>query len=395
MKKVHWSIEEVELLKKLWVTDISNKELTSNFENKTYSNLETKATRSLNLLPRTTYVKSESITWTDEETSLLLSMWNTTIEYSVIFKSIPNKTRGSIISKSKRLGLPKRPDEVRKRSAAIKNKAMGRDLSPENLKLIASKYTSKSEFRREDLSAYGAAQRLGIFDDICSHMTTGVAFNYPQTALFEITKLLFPSKTIRYNDRKEIYPKELDIFIVEDRIAFEYDGKNFHCSEEDIKRDDEKDNICINNNIKLYRILEINKQNPIPEIIKQLTNYGFDTSKIDINYIKSHLTKYYMDINKIKDIISKYTSSTQFIKENPTIYSFLKKNNLMGLLSEILPKPVTEEHIIDKIKMCNNKLEFIKNHSPLYGRIMQNKDIFPLAIEEYNKLQSNRPTKTH
>lgn len=49
-------------------------------------------------------------------------------------------------------------------------KSRTRDLSYDNLLIIAKKYKTKSDFKKEDDSTYSVARVLGIIDDICSHM---------------------------------------------------------------------------------------------------------------------------------------------------------------------------------------------------------------------------------
>ena len=390
IRKVKWTSDELELLRNLWISNISTSDMLLRFTNKTYTDLRSTATRKLKLLARTKYVKSCSETWTTEETDLLTKLWVTDIDNPSIYILFPDKTEKAVVAKAARLALPKRSADVRKNMLTKRNKSMGRDLSLENIILISKQYKTKSEFKKHDSSGYVSAHKLGLFDDSLSHLADGVTFNYPQTALYEITKLLFPLDEIKYNDRKTIYPKELDVFVVDKNIAFEYDGFNFHSSNEDIINDGIKNQICKNIGIDLYRIIEVDKLNPIPTILDQLKSFGFEVSGIDVNDIKSKITKYYMNNDDIKIIISNYSSLIQFKKENTRLYSFLSKNNMMSLLDNITPVPITNEIIINKVKLYNHRLDFIENEHPLYIRMMKNKAKYSLALFEYNKLPMKR-----
>jgi len=83
--------------------------------------------------------------------------------------------------------------------------------------------------------------------------------------LYDILKLIFPLDFIKIHDRKMLKGLELDFFIREKRIAFEYDGEQHFdkkiCEEvfksdfnELKKRDRKKDKLCRRKNITLIRI---------------------------------------------------------------------------------------------------------------------------------------------
>lgn len=95
---------------------------------------------------------------------------------------------------------------------------------------------------------------------------------------------------INENDRKILNGKELDIYIPELKLAFEYDGtywhadprffnendKIKHCLASDIwERDKQKDLLCEQNGIKLIRIKEYdwkNDSNKIKQYIREIIN---------------------------------------------------------------------------------------------------------------------------
>lgn len=226
--------------------------------------------------------------------------------------------------------------------------------------------------------------------DTYTHLTTGITFNYPQTALYEILKIIFNKFDIKYNDRKAIYPKELDIYIPELNYGFEYDGKNFHTEENDKIKDD----ICVMRGIKLFRINEMSKSNPIPDILSQLSIFNIDVSSIDINKIKDSITKYYMNIDDIEKIISKFTKLAEFRKIHVSLYNFLVKNNMLHMIEHLIPKEITEIDIITSIQSCSNKTEFYTQYKGLYIKMSRNKNLYKNAYDLYIKLIELPPRRT-
>ena len=383
VKNGAWSEAETNLLKSLWCTEISNLVLLESFPSRTLTNINTRGIRYLGLPTRINFSPSLSDTWTDIETKILINLWNTEATVSTLGGTLPNKTKSAINRKAERLGLAPRPLSVKALATSKSNKSRTRDLNIDTITEIADSYKTKSEFRRNDPSAYSSASKLGLLDKVSF---VGVTFNYPQTSLLEIIKLLFPLKTVRYNDRKAIRPKEIDVYVVEDKVGFEYDGLNFHSKALDIEQDNIKNKICEDAGIKLYRILEVSKNDPIPYIINQLWQYGFDVSLIDINDIKAKIANHYKSKEDIQNIIDKYESSVAFRKENYNLYVFLKKNNMLDMMNDILPKVVTEEDILYAIRDCKVKQDFFKSNPSLYQRMMKDKVKYNIAFTEYSKV---------
>ena len=79
--------------------------------------------------------------------------------------------------------------------------------------------------------------------------------SFPEQALYFYIKKLYPNAINRY---KDIFDNgmEIDIFIPDFNLGFEYDGKQFHKDEKQYDREKRKYEICKKNNIKLIRIKE-------------------------------------------------------------------------------------------------------------------------------------------
>ena len=76
--------------------------------------------------------------------------------------------------------------------------------------------------------------------------------SFPEQCVFFYVKKAFKDTINEYRFKRKIY----DIFIPSLNTAIEYDGYKWHQDERDTKNDEEKNQICIDNGIKLFRIRE-------------------------------------------------------------------------------------------------------------------------------------------
>lgn len=83
----------------------------------------------------------------------------------------------------------------------------------------------------------------------CNNRST----SFPEQTIFYYCKQIYPEAESR---RKDIIGMELDVYIPSIRTAIEYDGVRWHDSEETQKREQKKDGLCKENNIRLIRIIE-------------------------------------------------------------------------------------------------------------------------------------------
>ena len=83
--------------------------------------------------------------------------------------------------------------------------------------------------------------------------------SFPEQAVFYYVKQVFPDTCSRY---KKIFgtSMEFDIYVPSAKIAIEYDGVNWHRTEDEHKRELKKYALCQKHNVLLIRVKEISKQ---------------------------------------------------------------------------------------------------------------------------------------
>lgn len=263
--------------------------------------------------------------WTENEIKILKDNYEN-YPNEEILKILPNRNYKSITKKAWELNL-KKTKEVKSFLIGKRNKMTGRDLTFENLAIIAKKYKTRSEFQEKDPSAYTTSRRLGLLDDVCSHMIKQ-KYSTPQLILNEILENVFKQKS-EYNDRLTISPYEIDVNFSKLKIAFEYNGTIWHDIKGFGKNDVDKFALCKNKGSILFTIqqngISKNYENDIkndlvrllPEI-NQIT--GFSITEHDIKSVVINYEKLILDLDGIKAICDKYTDFHVFIKEQNKIY---------------------------------------------------------------------------
>jgi hypothetical protein len=118
----------------------------------------------------------------------------------------------------------------------------------------------KSKARQTLQTKYGVNVGFAVSNKYYFHTSKGELelYNYIKS----ITNL-----DVHHTDRKTIFPRELDIYIPDLKLAFEYDGDYWHSLPNIIENDKLKDNLCNQHNIKLVRIKESDWQSH-KELIK-------------------------------------------------------------------------------------------------------------------------------
>ena len=76
--------------------------------------------------------------------------------------------------------------------------------------------------------------------------------SFPEQCVYYYVKRAFGDTVNEYRYKRKIY----DVFIPSLNVAIEYDGYKWHQDDRDTKNDEEKNRICIENGISLYRIRE-------------------------------------------------------------------------------------------------------------------------------------------
>jgi len=308
--------------------------------------------------------------WDKEEINYLIQNFGN--ETNEKLASVLKKSTIGINCKAHKLNL-KKTEEHKSRCISKRNKMIGRDLNKNLLTEIALKYKTKSEFQKSDPSAYSTSRKMGILEEICSHMIIQ-NFSIPQLILMDILEQLFSIKSI-YNSRKIIPPYEIDVFFPSYNLGFEYNGKRWHKNN---KNDDVKMKICMSKNINLIIINE-NNRNYETDIKYQIIYHlkkinritGFNLSKNDVESIKiTSFSNNLFDMKIIEDTISKYKTLKQFRILEPKIYQKLIKMKKLDILSSLKKERQTSGYTIDelkyKIKEYEYLLDFIQKSKKYY-----------------------------
>jgi hypothetical protein len=313
--------------------------------------------------------------WTGSEIVLLKKIYKNTknSELSKIF----NRSESSIINKSNKLGLKKSKEHIG-RNISNRNKLVGTDWTYENILKSALKCKSRSEFQKKYSGGYNKALKLGVLDDITSHMTS-LSFSTPQLILYEIIKEIFKNNKVTYNNRKVISPYEIDVYVENYSIGFEYNGKNWHTNN---INDTLKNKKSKEKNIILFHINE-NNRNYQKDIVSQIINYIPEINKlIDFTIKKEELKninfdKIYdglIDINQIKSVVSKYETLKQFRENENLLYQKLIRNKKLELLKNLKKErnKYTINELVCEIEKHKYLLDFIKKSNKYYQYILKN-----------------------
>jgi hypothetical protein len=314
--------------------------------------------------------------WSEKEIEYLVE--NFSNKYNCEISKYLGRTELSITNKANKLGLKKSKTHISKH-ISHRNKIMGRDLNFELLSQIAKKFKTKSEFQKSDPSAYSTARRLGILNKICCHMIIK-NFSIPQIILNEIIEKVI-TKNVIFNDRKTLKPYEIDIFLPEYNLGFEYNGKGWHINN---TNDDKKQILAEKMKINLIiikensRSYEVDIKNQLVDnlnIINKICNKKI--SKNDI--LDCDVTNPYQKIYDLEDLklkTKKYKSFKEFYQKESGIYQKISK---LGLIDDLTShmccrrKKRNINEIIDKISKHIYLIDLIKKDYGTYLFIKKNK----------------------
>ena len=104
----------------------------------------------------------------------------------------------------------------------------------EKLRIAALKYSTRSEFKKQNPRAYDAAVSRGLMDSICSHMRkNNKKSTYEIEILTEVKKIHKQAKSlskrnISIPNKPHIKGFDIDIFIPELNKGIEFDGDYWH-----------------------------------------------------------------------------------------------------------------------------------------------------------------------
>jgi hypothetical protein len=310
--------------------------------------------------------------WTDEQIIQLKELYPNNKTDDII--KIMNISKKSIESKACRLGL-KRTKEHKSRMIGKRNKMVATDITYELMKETALKYKTRGEFQRLDNSIYTTTRVAVLLDELCSHMIKS-NYSIPQLILWYIIGDVFKNKEILYNTYDIINPYEIDVFIPEYNLAFEYDGKHWHKNN---NKDKIKDKLCLDRNIKLIRIIE-NSRDYVKDIKEQLIKnidfiniyenttieYINNINNVDIyKFVNENID----DLESIKKVINKYTYYDDFRKNDLNTYNKLRRRDLLVELTKDLIKnriDWTDELIKYEVSKYEYLVDFIKKSKGCY-----------------------------
>jgi hypothetical protein len=311
--------------------------------------------------------------WSESEINYLIN--NYPDKFNSELSKILNRSESSIYVKANKLGL-KKTISHKSKCISKRNKMVGRDLTIELLHDIGKKYKTRSEFQKNDPSAYSSARLKNILDSVCSHMITK-SFSIPQIILKDIVSKIYKTDNILYNDRKTLKPYEIDVFLPDYGVGFEYNGKGWHIQN---KNDIIKHNISLEKNIVIITINE-NSRNYEDDIKTQLiNNLNRLNLNISIEEIKNVvITNPYRevyDLNNLIKITKKYDSFKVFHKMEYPIYLKITK---LGLIDELTKhmccrrKKREINEVIEKINKYHYLNDLITQDNGTYLYVKKNK----------------------
>lgn len=314
--------------------------------------------------------------WSESEIELLMENYSDKFNSELV--DILGRSKKSIYMKANKLKL-KKSNSHKSKCISKRNKMVGRDLSYELMVEIAKKYKTKTELQKKDPSVYSTIRRTGLLNDLCSHMVTK-NFSIPQIILKKIIEILI-TKNIKYNDRSTLKPYEIDIFLPEFNLGFEYNGKGWH---ENNLNDVKKRKISDKIGVSIITLTERNRdyiddiKNQLKEnlnIINFICNKKFKKTDIDLIDVGDFYSEVY-STEDLKGVAKKYNSFKEFYNKEKSVYTKISK---LGLIDEYTAhmccrrKKRNESEVIENINKYTYLNDLIKNDSATYQFVMKNK----------------------
>jgi len=256
----------------------------------------------------------------------------------------------------------------------------GRKHTDESLEKIAKQFNTRSEFQRNDAGAYSSARKRGknFLDRVCSHMHN-ISYSIPQMMCKHIMETVTNEKCL-YNTRKIIPPYEIDIYFPMQKIAIEYNGKGWHSCDDAMRRDGEKFERCLHENITLIKIEENSRKyeedvkNQIKDHLSVINDsFGLcinpkDVDGVDCGNVFDEIFSKY-DIKSIKVKLKNCKNIADFQRKYLTEYNFLMKCGKLSILDEIREVVhMTNDELIRECRKITSYKDFINNYTNLYNR---------------------------
>jgi hypothetical protein len=274
---------------------------------------------------------------------------------------------------------------------------IGRRHTEESLQLIASLYSTRSEFQTSDSGAYVTARKKGknFLDKICSHMISG-SYSTPQLICKHILEKLL-GVSCMYNTKDIISPYELDLYFSGYSLAIEYNGKLWHSKPSTISRDATKKEMCKTAGITLITITENTRayENDVKEqlinnlnIINTCTNNSFipqDIHDIECKNVYDYVLDF-QNVDRIKDYISTCKNIAEFQKKYSKEYHILRRSNKLFLLDSIREViTYTDEQLLNAAKKITSYTDFV-NDKTLYQKCYR-RNLLPKATKHMTRFK--------
>jgi hypothetical protein len=314
--------------------------------------------------------------WSESEIKFLFENYSDKFNSELV--DILGKSEKSIYMKANKLGL-KKSKLHKSKCISKRNKMVGRDLNYKLMTEVAKKYKTRTELQKKDPSIYSTIRKNGLLDELCSHMVTK-NFSVPQIILKKIIEVLI-TKTIKYNDRKTLKPYEIDVYLPEFKLGFEYNGRGWHINN---INDTKKRKISDELSVCLITITERNRnyiddiKNQLKEnlhIINLICNKTITEIDIDLVDIGDFYSEIYSK-EDLKGVAQKYDSFKEFYNKEKSVYTKISK---LGLIDEYTAhmccrrKKRNESEVIEIINKYTYLNDLINNDSPTYQFVMKNK----------------------
>lgn len=251
-----------------------------------------------------------------------------------------------------------------------------KEMSIEYVRECSKKCNTRTEFRATYSRAYNFARKLGILDDVCSHMLVK-NYSTPQLIMKYLLENLF-KKNCLYNYRKLISPYEVDLYFENLGIAFEYDGERWH-------RDDEVDkfDLCKKQNVVLITIKENNRNYEIDVKNQLIENLDLINSTTKRTITKSDILNFKIDYKNllpnteiVKNVCLKYDNIREFKENEPYFYNLLVRRKQLRDFTKHMSTSRTrydEININEIINKYETISDFLKNESKLYQHLKKHK----------------------
>lgn len=147
----------------------------------------------------------------------------------------------------------------------VKNKIKQTNLERYNVDNPSKNEFIKAKAKKTLRTKYGVNIGFAVSNRYYFHTSKG------ELELYNYIKSITNLK-VCHTDRKTIFPRELDIYIPDLKLAFEYDGDYWHSLPNVIENDKSKNNLCEQHNIRLIRIKESDWQSHKESIKSEIIN---------------------------------------------------------------------------------------------------------------------------